>query len=131
MGYPPQQPPGGGYGQQPPGGYGQQPPGGYGQQPPGGYGQQPPGGYGGYGPPGGGYPQQPQSNTPQVLSIIGIVTWFCCPLASIILGVIAQGQYRQQGQSDTLAKTAWIGGIVAIVLGIIFRVFLYASFYHS
>ncbi len=115
MGYPPQQPPGG-YGQQG-GGYG------------GGYGQQPPGGYGGYGPPG--YPQQPQSNTPQVLSIIGIVTWFCCPLASIILGVIAQGQYRQQGQSDTLAKTAWIGGIVAIVLGIIFRIFLYASIYHS
>ena len=124
MGYPPQQPPGG-YGQQPPGGYGG---GGYGQQPPGGgYGQQPPGGYG---PPGGGYPQQPQSNTPQVLSIIGIVTWFCCPIASIILGVIAQGQYRQQGQSDTLAKTAWIGGIVAIVLGIIFRVFLYASVYN-
>ena len=125
-----------GYGQQPgQPGYGQQPgqPG-YGQQPgqPGygqpGYGQQPgqPGQY-----PGGGYGQmpgqpfgyggapQPQSNTPQVLSIIGIVCWFCCSPASIVLGLIAQGKYREQGQPDTLAKVAWIGGIVAVVLGVL------------
>lgn len=99
MGYPPQQPPG--YG--PPGGYGG-----------GGYGA--PGGYGGY------PPQQPPSSTPQVLSIIGIVCWFCCSPAAIVLGLIAQGQYRNQGQSDTLAKTAWIGGIVSLILGIIFAI---------
>ena len=89
----------------------QGPPGGYDA---GGYGQQPPGYGGGYG-----APQQPQSNTPQVLSIIGIVCWFCCSPAAIVLGLIAQGQYRNQGQSDTLAKVAWIGGIVAVILGII------------
>ena len=106
------------YGEQPPGGYGQQPPGGYGQQPPGGYGQQPPG----YGPPPGGYPGPgvpPQSSTPVVLSVIGIVCWFLCSPAAIVLGVIAQGKYRAEGRSDGLAKTAWIGGIVALVFGII------------
>jgi hypothetical protein len=123
-----EQPPGG-YGEQPPGGYGQQPPGGYGQQPPGGYGQQPPGGgYGGgpgYGampPPPEGYPgpgMQQQSSTPVVLSVIGIVCWFLCSPAAIVLGIIAQGKYRDQGRPDTLAKTAWIGGVVALVLGII------------
>jgi hypothetical protein len=125
----PNQPPGqpGPYGQQP-GGYGQQP-GGYGQapgQPGGGYGQapgQPGGGYGQMPPPPGGFgynaPIQQQSNTPMILSIIGIVCWFCCSPASIVLGLIAQSRYRQQGQSDTLAKVAWIGGIAFFVLGII------------
>jgi hypothetical protein len=101
------------YGGQPPG-YGGQPPG-YGGQPPG-YGGQPPGygpGYGGYG------PQNPPSSTPQVLSIIGIVCWFLCSPAAIVLGIIAQGQFRNQGRPDTLAKTAWIGGIVALAIGII------------
>lgn len=129
----------GGYGQQP-GQYGQQPgqygqpgqpgqpgqqPGQYGQpgQQPGqypgqpAYGQQPPGqpyGYGYGGPP------QPQSNTPQVLAIIGIVCILCCSPAAIVLGLIAQSKYREQGQSDTLAKVAWIGGIVSFVLGSIY-----------
>ena len=134
QGYPGQQPgqygqPGQpGYGQQQPGGYGQpgpeQP--GYGQQQPGGYGQQPggygqqPGGYAAY--PGGGnagYGAAPQSNTPKILSIIGIVCIFCCSPAAIVLGLIGQSKYREQGQPDTLAKIAWIGGIVALVLGII------------
>lgn len=61
----------------------------------------------------------PQSNTPKVLSIIGIVCIFCCSPAAIVLGLIAQSKYREQGQPDTLAKIAWIGGIVALVLGII------------
>jgi hypothetical protein len=76
--------------------------------------QQPPPGYGA------GYPQQqPQSSTPQVLSIIGIVCWFCCSPAAIALGLVAQNQFRSQGRPDTLAKVAWIGGIVAVVLGIV------------
>lgn len=94
MGYPPQQPPG--YGGDYGGGY---PP----QQPPPGY-------YGG---------QQPESSTPQVLSIIGIVCWFCCSPAAIVLGLVAQNQFRSQGRPDTLAKVAWIGGIVALALGIL------------
>ena len=74
--------------------------------------QAPPPGYGA------GYPQQqPESSTPQVLSIVGIVCWFCCSPAAIVLGLIAQNQYRSQGRPDTLAKVAWIGGIVAVVLG--------------
>ncbi|GAA1705312.1 hypothetical protein GCM10009745_61170 [Kribbella yunnanensis] len=123
----PQQPD---YGQQQPG-YGQQPPQapGYGQQQPGagGYGQQPgqpaAGGYGAY--PGGqnqgyGYgAQAAPSNTPMILSIIGIVCWFCCSPAAIGLGLFAQSKYREQGQSDTLAKVTWIGGIAFLVLGII------------
>lgn len=110
-----------GYGQQPgayPGQPGQQP-GGYGQQQPGSYGQQP-GGYAAY--PGGntGYgAAAPQNNTPKILSIIGIVCWFCCSPAAIVLGLIAQSKFREQGQSDTLAKVAWIGGIAFLVLGII------------
>lgn len=114
MGYPQQPPgygpPGGGYGG---GGYGA--PGGGGYGPPGGGGY----GYGGY------PPQQPQSSTPTVLSIIGIVCWLCCSPAAIVLGLIAQGQFRNQGQSDTLAKTAWIGGIVALVLNIVYAVLRY------
>jgi hypothetical protein len=76
--------------------------------------QAPPPGYGA------GYPQQqPESSTPQVLSIIGIVCWFCCSPAAIVLGIIAQNQFRGQGRPDTLAKVAWIGGIVALALGIL------------
>jgi hypothetical protein len=89
----------------------------YGEQPPGGG----PGGPG-YGPPPPGYggPQTPpQSSTPMVLSVIGIVCWFLCSPAAIVLGVIAQGKFREQGRPDTLAKVAWIGGCVALALGII------------
>jgi hypothetical protein len=60
-----------------------------------------------------------------VLSVIGIVCWFCCSPAAIVLGLIAQGQFRNQLQSDTLAKTAWIGGIVSLLLGIVFGVLRY------
>jgi hypothetical protein len=57
-----------------------------------------------------------------VLSVIGIVCWFLCSPAAIVLGLIAQSKFRSQGQSDTLAKTAWIGGIVALVLGIVIAI---------
>lgn len=111
------------------------PPPGYGGQEPPGYPGGPPsypggpggaGGYGapqspGYGPGYGGYPgpQNPPSSTPMVLSIIGIVCWLFCTPAAIVLGVIAQSQFRNQGRPDTLAKVAWIGGIVLMVLGIV------------
>ena len=114
-----------GYGEQQPPGYGdQQPPPGYPPGPPPGYPGQPggPGGYGpppqGYGPGYGGYPP-PQSNTPTVLSVIGIVCWLFCSPAAIVLGLIAQSQFRNQGRPDGLAKTAWIGGIVVLAVGII------------
>jgi len=113
--------------QNPPPGYGgQQPPsypggpggaGGYGGPPPPGYGG-PPSGYGpGYG--GSPGPQKPPSATPTVLSVIGIVCWFLCSPAAIVLGFVAQNQFRVQGRPDALAKTAWIGGIVALALGIV------------
>jgi hypothetical protein len=103
-------PSGGGYGGPPPG-YGGPPPG-YGGPPPG-YGP----GYGGF--PG---PQNPPSSTPTVLSVIGIVCWFLCSPAAIVLGLVAQSQFRNQGRPDSLAKTAWIGGIVALVLGIVWYI---------
>jgi len=70
---------------------------------------------GGYGTP---QPSQP-SKTPLILSIIGIICWFVFSPAAIVLGLIAQNQYRKEGQRDTLAKVAWIGGIVVLVLGIL------------
>jgi hypothetical protein len=122
--------------QTPPPGYGGQEPPGYGGRPgsysdgppsyPGGWGD--PGGYAeGYGPPQPGYgsgygypgPQNPQSSTPTVLSVIGIVCWFLCSPAAIVLGLIAQSKFRAQGRPDTLAKVAWIGGIVLLVIGIV------------
>jgi hypothetical protein len=122
-----------GYGGQEQPGYGGQPPS-YGGQPPS-YGGPPsypggpgPGGYGppqpGWGPGYGGYPgpQNPPSSTPTVLSIIGIVCWFLCSPAAIVLGLIAQNKFRAQGRPDTLAKVAWIGGIALLVLGIVVAV---------
>jgi hypothetical protein len=106
-----------GYGGQEPPGYGGQEPPGYPSYPggPGGYGAPQPGyGYGGY--PG---PQNPPSSTPTVLSVIGIVCWFLCSPAAIVLGLVAQSKFRAQGRSDTLAKVAWIGGIVLLALGIV------------
>ena len=111
-------------GQTPPPGYGGQEPPSYPGGPPS-YPGGPGGGYGapqpGYGPGYGGYPgpQNPPSNTPTVLSVIGIVCWFLCSPAAIVLGLIAQNKFRAQGRSDTLAKVAWIGGIVLLVLGIV------------
>lgn len=124
--------------QYPPPGWGEQPQGGQPGQPgqPQGYGAgqggypPPPGGAPGYGGGYGGYgpgPGAPPSSTPMVLSIIGIVCWFLCSPAAIVLGLIAQPKYRAQGQSDTLAKVAWIGGIVALALGIIFYATHHAS----
>jgi hypothetical protein len=125
-------------GQTPPPGYGgQEPPSWGGQEPPSYGGQQPPswgappsypggpGGPGGYGAPqpgwGPGYPgpQNPPSNTPTVLSVIGIVCWLVCSPAAIVLGLIAQNKFRAQGRPDTLAKVAWIGGIAVLILGIV------------
>jgi hypothetical protein len=62
-----------------------------------------------------------------VLSVIGIVCWFICSPAAIVLGLVAQSQFRNQGRPDTLAKTAWIGGIVALALGIIFAIATHGS----
>ena len=88
---------------------------------------------GDYGPPGGGYGGQPaQSNTPTILGIIGIVCWFCCSPASIVLGLIGQSQANKTGQSATLPRVAWIGGIIALILGIIYvAVFGTASFNYN
>ncbi|GAA0346279.1 hypothetical protein NE235_09655 [Actinoallomurus spadix] len=110
MVHPPEGPPGGhddGPPSAPP------PPPGYGDGPP--SAPPPPPGYGG----GYGEPAQPRTSTPQVLSIIGIICWFFCPLAGIVLGLVAQNQFRAQGRPDTLAKVAWIGGVVSAVLGIL------------
>jgi hypothetical protein len=68
------------------------------------------------------------SSTPQVLSIIGIVCWFCCSPAAIVLGLIAQNQFRNEGRPDTIARVAWIGGIVAMVLGILSFIIRLAAF---
>jgi preprotein translocase subunit SecG len=62
-----------------------------------------------------------------VLSIIGIVCWIICTPASVVLGLIAQSKFRQQGRPDTLAKVAWIGGVVLIVLGILLSIISYSS----
>jgi hypothetical protein len=123
-----QTPPPGYGGQEPPGYGGQEPPGWGGQEPPS-YGGPPsypgPGGYGapqpGWGP---GYPgpQNPPSNTPTVLSVIGIVCWLVCSPAAIVLGLIAQNKFRAQGRPDTLARVAWIGGIAVLALGIVVAV---------
>jgi hypothetical protein len=121
-----QTPPPGYGGQQPPSWGGQEPPSYGGQEPPS-YGGPPsyPGGPGGYGAPqpgwGPGYPgpQNPPSNTPTVLSVIGIVCWLVCSPAAIVLGLIAQNKFRAQGRPDTLARVAWIGGIVVLILGIV------------
>lgn len=113
-------------GQTPPPGYGGQEPPSYPGGPPsypGGPGG--PGGYGppqpGYGPGYGGYPgpQNSQSSTPTVLAVIGIVCWLICSPAAIVLGLIAQNKFRAQGRPDTLAKVAWIGGIVLLAVGIV------------
>ena len=74
---------------------------------------------------GGGPAVRPPSQLPLTLSIIGIVCWFVFPLASIPLGLIAQRQYRSQERSDTLAKVAWIGGIVMFALLILLTVLLH------
>jgi hypothetical protein len=100
-----------GYGQQQPG-YGRQQPI-YGQQQPI-YGQQQPG------------PGQ-QQNTAQTLAIIGIVCLLICGPASIVLGLMAQTKFREQGRPDTLAKVAWIGGIVVTLIGILYFIGAAAS----
>ena len=115
-------------GQTPPPGYGGQEPPSYPGGPPSYPGGSGGGGYGapqpGYGPGYGGYPgpQNPPSSTPTVLSVIGIVCWLICSPAAIVLGLIAQNKFRAQGRPDTLAKVAWIGGIVLLVLGIVLAI---------
>ncbi len=115
MASPPQQPDSGGYGEQPPGS------GQYGAPLP-----QYTGG-GGYGDPA---PRQP-TKVPLVLSIIGIVCWFVFSPAAIVLGLIAQGQFRRAGQRDTLAKVVWIGGIIVLVLGIVLVVTHHSTTVHT
>ena len=59
-----------------------------------------------------------------ILAIIGIVCWFCCSPASIALGLIGQSQAKQAGQSTTLPMVAWIGGIVSLLIGIAWFIFV-------
>lgn len=101
----------------------------YGAQP-GGYGAPPPGGGYGAQPAGGSYGGAPaaQSNGPTILGIIGIVCWFCCSPAAIVLGLIGQSQATKNGQPTTLPRIAWIGGIVALLLGILYYVFIGVHF---
>jgi preprotein translocase subunit SecG len=47
------------------------------------------------------------------------VCWFRCSPAAIVPGLVAQSKFRAQGRPDTLAKVAWIGGTVLLVLGIV------------
>ena len=51
----------------------------------------------------------------------------CCSPAAIVLGVIAQNQFRNQGRPDTLARVAWIGGIVALALGVLVSIIRLSS----
>lgn len=80
----------------------------------------PAGGYGG--PPAGG-----ASNTPTILGIVGIVCWFCCSPAAIALGLYGQSKARETGQSDTLPRIAWIGGVVFLIIGVIFSIIRVSS----
>lgn len=57
-----------------------------------------------------------------ILGIVGIVGWFLCgwgAIGSVILGVIGQRKALELGQSDTLPKVAWIGGLVVLALDVI------------
>lgn len=63
-----------------------------------------------------------QSKTPMILGIVGIVGWFLCgwgAIGSVIVGVIGQRKALELGQSDTLPKVAWIGGLVVLALDVI------------
>ncbi|MGB9377771.1 MAG: hypothetical protein WCB04_09705 [Mycobacteriales bacterium] len=78
-------------------------------------------------PPADGYGAPPPAggatnNTPMILGVIGIVCWFFCSPAAIALGLIGAQKARQSGQSDTLPKIAWIGGIAFLALGIVYAV---------
>lgn len=80
----------------------------------GGYPPPPPGGGGyGYGAP------QPQSNTPKILGIIGIVCAFLCSPAGIVLGIIGTVKANNESQSKTLPMVALILSIIAFLVGII------------
>lgn len=81
---------------------------------PGGYQPMPPV-QGGYGTP----QKQVPPKTPLILSIIGIICWFIFSPAGIVFGLIAQAQYRRYEQPGTLAKVAWIGGVVVTILYIV------------
>ncbi|MGH3094668.1 MAG: hypothetical protein ACRDMV_01545 [Streptosporangiales bacterium] len=80
----------------------------------GGYPPPPPGGNGyGYGAP------QPQSNTPKILGIIGIICAFFCSPAGIVLGSIGMAKANNAGQSKTLPMVALILSIITLLIGII------------
>ncbi|MEP6697837.1 MAG: hypothetical protein ABJA34_13310, partial [Pseudonocardiales bacterium] len=67
-------------------------------------------------------------NGPMIMGIIGIVCWFCCSPAAIVLGLIGQSQATKNGQPTTLPRIAWIGGIVFLILGILYYVFVGVKF---
>lgn len=73
-------------------------------------------------PPAGDYGASPasQSSAPMIMGIIGIVCWFLCSPVAIVLGLIGSSQAKKNGQSATLPTVAWIGGIVFLILGIIY-----------
>lgn len=68
-------------------------------------------------PPAGRGPVQQENNAPLILGILGIVGWFVCAgIPGIVLGLIGQSKARELGQSQTLPRIAWIGGLVALAL---------------
>lgn len=72
----------------------------------------------------------PPSKAARTLAIVGIALWFFpCTLgcvASIVLGVISQRKAAITGESDILAKIAWIGGAIFTVAEVLVF-FMYRS----
>lgn len=72
----------------------------------------------------------PRSKTARTLAIVGIALWFFpCTLgcvASIVLGVVGQRKAQETGESDVLAKIAWIGGAVFTIAEVLVF-FMYRS----
>ena len=67
-------------------------------------------------------PNDPSANTSQTLGIVGLlVSFFCCGLAGIIMGIIACSKAKASamtlGFEVPEARTGRVCGIIAIVLG--------------
>lgn len=71
-----------------------------------------------------------RSKAARTLAIVGIALWFFpCTLgcmASVVLGLISQRRAQETGESDVLAKIAWIGGALFTVAEVLIF-FMYRS----
>lgn len=65
---------------------------------------------------------QPANDKTTLWGVLGIVFGICCPILGIVFGILSMNEAKKSGKPPTLAYISFVVAVIAIVVGIIYRV---------